>query len=84
MVANKKWATALFRSHYSTSFEEREQLKLRTKGSQTFRTIQREIYDEETDLTKLTDIYIYQDIVPQGHLIQSFDPTANDSQIWTN
>ncbi len=75
--------TALFRSHYSASFEEREQLKPRKKGSQDLRIIQREIYDEKTDLTKLTDIYIYQDIVPQGHLIQSFDPTANDTQIWT-
>jgi CRISPR-associated protein Cmx8 len=75
--------TALFRSHYSASFEEREQLKLRKTGSQSFRTIQREIYDEKTDLPKLTNIYIYQDIVPQGPLIQSFDPTANNSQIWT-
>jgi CRISPR-associated protein Cmx8 len=75
--------TALFRSHYSASFEEREQLKPRKKGSQTFRIIQREIYDEKTDRSKLTDIYIYQDIVPQGHLVQSFDPTANNSQIWT-
>ena len=58
-------------------------MKPRTKGSQDLRIIQREIYDEKTDLTKLTDIYIYQDIVPQGHLIQSFDPTANDTQIWT-
>jgi CRISPR-associated protein Cmx8 len=75
--------TALFRSHYSAGFEEREQLKLRKTGSQSFRTIQREIYDEKTDYSKLTDIYVYQDIVPQGHLIQSFDPTANGSQIWT-
>ena len=75
--------TALFRSHYSASFEEREQLKLRKTGSQNFRIIQREIYDEKTDCSKLTDIYVYQDIVPQGHLIQSFDPTANGSQIWT-
>ena len=73
--------TALFRSLYSASFEEREQLKLRKTGSQSFRTIQREIYDEKIDCLKLTNIYIYQDIVPQGHLIQSFDPTANDSQI---
>ena len=75
--------TALFRSHYSASFEEREQLKLRKTGSQNFRIIQREIYDEKTDCSKLTDIYVYQDIVPQGHLVQSFDPTANDSQTWT-
>jgi CRISPR-associated protein Cmx8 len=75
--------TALFRSHYSASFEEREQLKLRKTGSQSCRTVQREIYDEKTDLPKLTNIYIYQDIVPQGPLIQSFDPTANNSQIWT-
>jgi CRISPR-associated protein Cmx8 len=75
--------TALFRSHYSASFEEREQFKPRTKGSQNFRIIQREIYDADTDRSTLTDIYIYQDIVPQGHLVQSFDPTANDSQIWT-
>jgi CRISPR-associated protein Cmx8 len=80
---NRAGLTALFRSHYSASFEEREQLKLRTKGSQSFRIIQREIYDEETDCSKLTDIYVDQDIVLQGHLIQSFDPTANDSQIWT-
>jgi CRISPR-associated protein Cmx8 len=75
--------TALFRSHYSASFVEREQLKPRTKGSQNFRIIQREFYDADTDRSTLTDIYIYQDIVPQGHLVQSFDPTANDSQIWT-
>jgi CRISPR-associated protein Cmx8 len=75
--------TALFRSHYIASFEEREQLKLRKTGSQSYRTVQREIYDEKTDLPKLTNIYIYQDIVPQGPLIQSFDPTANNSQIWT-
>jgi CRISPR-associated protein Cmx8 len=75
--------TALFRSHYSASFVEREQFKPRTKGSQNFRIIQREIYDADTDRSTLTDIYIYQDIVPQGHLVQSFDPTANDSQIWT-
>lgn len=75
--------TALFRSHYSASFVEREQLKPRTKGSQNFRIIQREIYDVDTDRSTLTDIYIYQDIVPQGHLVQSFDPTANNSQIWT-
>ena len=75
--------TALFRSHYSASFKDREQLKPRKKGSQTFRIIQREIYDEKIDCSKLTNIYIYQDIVPQGHLVQSFDPTANDSQTWT-
>ncbi|WP_309737702.1 MULTISPECIES: hypothetical protein [unclassified Chamaesiphon] len=62
--------TALFRSHYSASFVEREQLKPRTKGAQNFRITQREIYDADTDRSTPTDIYIYQDIVPQGYLVQ--------------
>ncbi len=46
---NRAGLTALFRSHYSANFVEREQLKPRTKGSQSFRIIQREIYDDKTD-----------------------------------
>lgn len=75
--------TALLKSHYSASFEDRESKKIRTKGTQQFRTVQREIYNADTDATELTTFYIYQDLVPQGFLVQSFEPPNNNSQIWT-
>lgn len=80
---NLSGLTALLRSHYSASFEDRESKKLRTKSVQNFETIQREIYNADTDKTELTTFYIYQDLVPQGSLVQSFDPPNNNSQIWT-
>lgn len=46
--------TTLLRSHYSASFEERESKKLRAKSTQNFETIQREIYNADTDATELT------------------------------
>jgi CRISPR-associated protein Cmx8 len=75
--------TLLLRSHYSANFEDRERTNVRTQGHQNHTTIQREIYNSETDRTELATFYVYQDIVPQGYLVQSFDPTANSSQIWT-
>ena len=71
------------KSHYSASFEERESRKIRAKGTQNFRTIQREVYNAETDKTELTTFYLYQDLVPQGWLVQSFEPPENDNQVWT-
>ena len=75
--------TALLKSHYSASFEDRESKKIRTKGTQEFRTVQREIYNADTDKIELTTFYIYQDLVPQGSLVQSFEPPANNNLIWT-
>jgi CRISPR-associated protein Cmx8 len=45
--------TALLRSHYRASFEDRESKKLRTKSAQNFETVQREIYNADTDKTEL-------------------------------
>jgi CRISPR-associated protein Cmx8 len=75
--------TALLKSHYSASFEERESKKIRTKSKQNFRTIQREVYDADIDTTKLTNFYIYRDIVPQGYLVQSFEPPNSNNRVWT-
>jgi CRISPR-associated protein Cmx8 len=75
--------TLLLRSNYSASFEDREYRKIKTKGQQEYRTIQREIYNVETKTVKPVNFYIYQDLIPRGYLVQSLDPTANDSQIWT-
>jgi CRISPR-associated protein Cmx8 len=73
----------LIRSHYSASFEERELTKIRAKGSQDYRTIEREIYNADTDRTEVVKLYVYQDLVPTGSLVQSFDPTANEGRVWT-
>ena len=73
----------LFRSHYSASFEERECPKIRTTGSQNYHTIEREIYNADTDRTEIIKLYVYQDLVPTGSLVQSFDPTANEDRVWT-
>jgi CRISPR-associated protein Cmx8 len=75
--------TLLFRSHYSASFEERELTKIRAKGSQDYRTIEREVYNADTARTDVIKFYIYQDLVPTGSLVQSFDPTANEGRVWT-
>jgi len=75
--------TLLFRSHYNAVLEERESTKIRPNGSKNYLTIEREVYAPDTDRTELVKSYIYQDLIPTGLLIQSFDPTVNDSQIWT-
>ena len=75
--------TALLKSHYNANFEERESKKIRTKGAQNFTTVQRETYNPDTDETELTTFYLYQDIVPQGALVQSFEPSDSNSRIWT-
>ena len=80
---NHAGLTSLLKSHYSASFEERESRKIRAKGTQNFRTIQREVYNAETDKTELTTFYLYQDLVPQGWLVQSFEPPESDNQVWT-
>ena len=75
--------TLLFRSHYNAVLEERESTKIRPNGSKNYLTIEREVYAPDTDRTELVKSYIYQDLIPTGLLIQSFDPTVKDSQIWT-
>ena len=75
--------TALMKSHFSASFEERESKKIRTKSKQKFKKIKRKVYDVETDTTKLTTFYIYTDIVPQGYLVQSFEPPNSNDLVWT-
>ena len=80
---NLNGLTALMKSHYSASFEERESRKLRTKGHKNFRIIEREVYNTDTDKKELTTFYIYKDLVPQGYLVQSFEPPGNDNRVWT-
>ncbi len=75
--------TALLKHHYSANFEERESKKIRAKSKQNFRNIQREVYDADTNTTKLTTFYIYTDIVPQGYLVQSFEPPDSKDRVWT-
>jgi len=75
--------TALLKPHYSANFEERESKKIRAKSKQNFRNIQREVYDADTNTTKLTTFYIYTDIVPQGYLVQSFEPPDSKDRVWT-
>ncbi len=80
---NLNGLTALMKSHYSASFEERESKKLRTKGHKNFRKIEREVYNADTEKRELTTFYIYKDLVPQGLLVQSFEPPDNDNRVWT-
>ena len=63
-------ALTLCSLHYSTSFEERERPKSRTTGSQNYHTIEREIYNADTDRTEIIKLYVYQDLVPTGSLVQ--------------
>ncbi len=75
--------TALMKSHFSASFEERESKKKRVTSKQKFKTIKRQVYDPDTDTTKLTTFYIYRDIVPQGYVVQSFEPPNSKQLVWT-
>ena len=68
--------TALMKTHFSAAFEERERDKKRANSKQKFQTIKRKIRNPDTGKTKETTFYIYTDIVPQGDLVQSFEPIS--------
>lgn len=75
--------TALMKSHYSAAFEERESNKKRANSKQKFKTIKRKVFNADTGKDKFTTFYVYTDIVPQGELVRSFEPTNSNNLVWT-
>ncbi len=75
--------TALIKAHFSAAFEEREREKKRANSKQKFQTIKRKVRNPDTGKSKLITFYIYTDIVPQGDLVRSFEPTNSQNLVWT-
>lgn len=75
--------TALLKSHFSAALEERERQKKRANSKQKYRKIKRQVGDRKTNKTKLTTLYVYTDIVPQGDLVRSFEPENGNNLAWT-
>ena len=75
--------TALMKAHFSATFEEREWEQKRANSKQKFKIIKRKVGSPDTGRSKETTFYIYTDIVPQGDLVRSFEPTNSKNLVWT-